>query len=107
MEQLNMKDLVYKDKEGNIIKNAEEYFNALQQDILVEEKLEIGDIVRVKNSPNKIEIYYLNFEVPNIGVFDYAGKDLDEDSNNDLLTLFNQKDIASYEKGKNHGKGKW
>ena len=104
MEELNMKDLVYKDKDGKIIKNPEEYFNALQHDILVEEKLEIGDIVRVKNSPNRIEIHHLDFEVPNVGIFDYAGKDLDEDSDNDLLTLFNQKDIESYEKGKIHGK---
>lgn len=104
MEELNMRDLVYKDKDGKIIKNAEEYFNALQHDILVEEKLEIGDIVRVKNSPNRIEIHHLDFEVPNVGIFDYAGKDLDEDSDNDLLTLFNQKDIESYEKGKIHGK---
>lgn len=102
MESLNMKDLIYKDKNGNIVKNPEEYFAALEKDVLVEEKLQVGDIVKLKNFDDRIEILYCDFEIPYLGISDYAGKNLDHPS--DELTLFNQNNIESYEKRKNHGK---
>ena len=102
MESLSMKDLIFKDKDGNIIKNPEEYFVALQKDVLVEEKLQVGDVVKLKNFDDRIEILYCDFEVPDLGMSDYAGKNLDHPSDN--LTIFNQNNIESYEKRINHGR---
>ena len=106
METLNMKDLIYKDRDGNIITNPEEYFNALENNVSITEKLEVGDVVKLKRNDDRIEILYLDYVIPRLGAsVDYAGKNLDNENPN--LIVFNQKDIESYEKGKNHGKGKW
>ena len=103
MESLNMKDLIYKDSEGNIIKNPEEYFRALENNVSITEKLEVGDIVKLKKNEDRIEILYLDYVIPSLGAsVDYAGRYLDNENPN--LIVFNQKDIESYEKGKIHGK---
>lgn len=102
MEELNMRDLVYKDKNGKIVDNPDDYFASLEEDVSIEEKLEVGDIVKLKNFADKIEILYTDYEIPNVGLVDYAGKNLEHDTEN--LTLFNQKDIETFEKARSHGK---
>lgn len=102
MEELNMKDLVYKDKSGGVIKNSNQYFSNLENELFVAEKLDVGDIVKLRNFDDKIEVTNVDYEIPNVGIVDYAGKNLDHESNN--LIIFNQKDIELYEKRKSYGK---
>lgn len=103
MEELDMKDLLYKDNSGNIIKDPQAYFSSQNTDNFIEEEIEVGTVVKLKNFDDKIEILYKNYEIPNLGIVDYAGKNLDNES--DDLILFNQKDIESIkEKGKHNGR---
>ena len=95
MEPLNMKELIYKDRDGKIIKNPEEYFAALNKNVLVKEKLQVGDIVKLRNYEGRVKIVHVDFET-GIGIMDYAGEDPNDEKG--VLTLFNQKDIESYER---------
>ena len=99
MEELNMKDLVY--KEDRLLQMIYSLSN-LENELFVAEKLDVGDIVKLRNFDDKIEVTNVDYEIPNVGIVDYAGKNLDHESNN--LIIFNQKDIELYEKRKSYGK---
>lgn len=55
------------------------------------ESISVGDLVRLKTVDYVVEIKFVNFNVPNLGIVDFAGSRIDEKS--DDLVLFNRKDI--------------
>lgn len=83
----NFKDLLPKDRNGNLLEKN----NATINQITYPEKLQPGDIVKLKNSDYTILIKYVDYQIPNIGVIDYAGSKIEIPSSR--LVLFNQKDI--------------
>lgn len=89
----NFKDLEFHDSNDNMIsgEGLDDYFKQLEQDAIYTEKLSEGDLVKIKGSDDLISVKYVNYEVPNVGVVDYAGVRIDEEG--DWLVLFNQKDI--------------
>lgn len=98
----NFNDMTFVTEEGTIVdKNQADYIRMLQEkDITIEERLNIGDIVKLKKMDDFICIQKVNFEISNVGIVDYAGTK--ENSDDDNLILFNQKDIekkVTQEKG--------
>ncbi len=69
------------------------------QKITCEEKLCVGDIIRIKNYKYQIEVKYIDYVLPIGGMVDYAGSLVELKS--ERLVLFNQKDIASIVKREN------
>ena len=103
MYNTNFNDLNFNDKNGNKVKNNLEYINSLQENITYSEKLSVGDVVRLKGENADVSVLYVDYVIPNVGVIDYAGKELNQ--SNDELILFNQKDILEkLEKDKAYGK---
>lgn len=92
MDNLNFKDLNFMAPNGKIVEDNSTYMEVIQNNTDIEDKLEIGDIIKLKGVDNEIEVLYIDYNIPNIGIVDYAGKYVDDDSNE--LVLFNQKDIA-------------
>lgn len=97
--------IVFLDQNGDVLPDIEKYLVDIQNEPSVLGILNVGDIVKIKNAEYLVKIKYLNFNVPNIGVVDYAGKKLNDESDN--LVLFNKKDIEkklSNEELNQHGK---
>lgn len=93
----NFKDLIAKDKFGNILEEND----IIKNQITISQKLNVGDIVKLKDSDYSIEIEYVDYEIPNIGIIDYAGSKIEIPSSR--LVLFNQKDIEyKIDTKKNH-----
>lgn len=84
---VNFRELTPKDKFGNIVDEK----NIIKNTITFEEKLIEGDIVKLKDTDCTIIVKYINYEIPNIGIIEYAGTKVEIPSNR--LVLFNQKDI--------------
>ena len=91
MDNSSFDDLIFKDKNGNRVDDNEQYIKSLQKNSSFEEKLEVGDIIKLKGDDSSYEVIYINYEIPSIGIVDYAAKNISRDE--DDLTLFNQKDI--------------
>ena len=91
MDNFSFDDLIFKDKNGNRVDDNEQYIKTLQKNSSFEEKLEVGDIVKLEGDDSSYEVIYINYEIPSIGIVDYAAKNISRDE--DDLTLFNQKDI--------------
>lgn len=60
----------------------------------VKRKLNIGDKVRIKGRNYVVIVQYIDFEMPGIGMVDYAGIREDGKEEN-LLCIFNQSEIES------------
>ena len=62
--------------------------------IVIQKKLNVGDKVKLKGRDYVVVVKYINYEMPGIGVVDYAG--IREDGNNEnLLSVFNQSEIEN------------
>lgn len=103
MDNFSFDDLIFKDKNGNTVENNEQYIKSLQKNSSFEEKLEVGDIVKLKGDDSSYEVMYIDYEIPGIGIVDYAAKNISRDEAD--LTLFNQKDILEkVDKHKQNGR---
>jgi len=90
----NLDEVKFLDKDGNIIQGDQRKYleeMAIAEDTY-QEKLNVNDIVKIKNSDYHVQVTQLDYEIPGIGTFDYAGKKI-EDPDSDRLSLFNQRDI--------------
>ena len=94
----NFDDLMFEDSNGNMIEeNKKDYFNRIEKEsITYNKELEIGDQVKLKGVDYNVIVKHKNFEVPNLGIVDYAGTRDDDITGN--LVLFNQKDIEKVNK---------
>ena len=103
MNNTNFNDLNFNDSNGKKVEKNLEYINSLQDNITFSEKLSVGDVVKLKGENVDVSVLYVDYVIPNVGVIDYAGKELNQTS--DELILFNQKDILEkLEKDKAYGK---
>lgn len=59
---------------------------------IVEQQLGIGDKVKLKGRDYTVIIKYINYNMPGIGVVDYAGI-RDDGKGENLLSIFNQSEI--------------
>ena len=103
MDNFSFNDLKFKDENGNKVADNEQYIKSLQKNLSFKEKLEVGDIVKLKGEDSSNEVIYIDYEIPGIGIVDYAAKNISRDEND--LTLFNQKDILEkVDKHKQNGR---
>lgn len=81
-----------KDGKKEKIDKLEEYLKRTnKENITYEGKLNIGDEVKLKGVNYTVIVEYVDYEIPGVGRVDYAGKR--KDKQEELLCLFNQKDI--------------
>ena len=85
----SINDVNFINKEGKEVAYTE--FLKESQNITFKEKLNVGDVVRIKGRFNLVRVEYVNYLALGRYKVDYAGKELGV-SDDDLL-LFNQKDI--------------
>lgn len=62
--------------------------------ITVERKLNVGDRVKLKGRNYVVIVKYINYEMPGIGMVDYAGTREDGKEGN-LMCIFNQSEIEN------------
>lgn len=75
------------------INKLEEHLTKMDKaGISYKQKLKIGDRVKLKGLDYIVIVQHVDYEIPEIGVVDYAGKKIGEE---EYLCLFNQKDIES------------
>lgn len=82
------------EKDGKIekIDKLGEYLKKEDIDnITYKKRLNIGDEVKIKGVDYTVVVEFINYEIPGLGMVDYAGKR--KDKKDELLCLFNQKDI--------------
>lgn len=84
------------EKDGKIenIEKLEDYLKESAKKLNVKEQLNVGDEVKLKGVEYTIIITNVKYEMPGIGIVDYAGKRTDK-QDDEFLCVFNQKDIES------------
>ncbi len=87
----NFNEMEFLDENGKPIKeDPAEYFKKKQEPTYLE-RLNIGDIAQIKKVGYSVKVEYVDYEVENVGIFNYAGHKVDNLEDN--LILFNQSDI--------------
>lgn len=97
----NFNEVNFETKEGNNLTDINEYLKKIQKEnITISDKMNVGDIVKLKGIDYLVCITNVEYELQ-IGIVDYAGIKADNSSKN--LILFNQKDIEKiyFKKEKN------
>ena len=90
---MNKGDVTFLDNNGQPISNPKEYFEKRRlANTTYTEKLQVGDIVKLKDFVGSIVVVkYVDFKVNDVINFDYAGPLYNSD-NKDLI-MFGQEDI--------------
>ncbi|MBO5138431.1 MAG: hypothetical protein J6B89_02190 [Bacilli bacterium] len=93
--KLNISDINMIDQKGRKVPktDTESYLQMRQNNITYQNKLKIGDTVKIKGAKNMfVTVAYVKYNIPALNVSaDYAGYEQSSEDNN--LKLFNQKDI--------------
>lgn len=92
----NFNDVTLKDANGNVIDK-----DNISNKTTFTEKLKVGDIVKLKDVNYTVEVKFIDYDIPNVGVMNYAGSKIEIPSSR--LVLFNQEDIEyKIENKQNH-----
>lgn len=90
-----------KDGKKENIDKLEAYLKDVEKTgITFKDGISVGDEVKLKGVDYTVIVEYIDYEIPGFGTVDYAGKRTDK--KDELLCLFNQKDVENVIKREIH-----